>query len=365
MMERSDDLKKHSVNPGAKDRYLGCLIGGAIGDNMGFAGEGLDESEVKEYFGEHGIDKPFYNTEYGKCLISDDTQMALFTMDGLEWAYIRMTSRGIGTFATSGVWQSYARWYYTQTGNILDEYIMHKHEHEPVALSSIGVKIVLEYEEFYSNRNVSEESLMAIGSGQMGTVEEPLNDFSDWSCVARVAPVGVFLHENPSEAFAVAMELAAITHGHPSAYLAAGVYACILANVMNQMELPIAVRESLRELKRYSYVDEVYDGLEYAMHLAECDYTWEYCLEQLGEGHDAQDVLAMGVYCALKAESYEEAVWMAANSMGMKSSIGFVAGSLAGTYAGIEAVPKDWQSNLELHQMMITWTDKLFKLKEI
>lgn len=360
-----DILKKNEVIPSTKERYLGCMIGGAIGDNMGLVIEGLDESEIIDYFGTDGITKPFFNEEFGKCLISDDTQMALFTADGLEWAHIRMTSRGIGSYAASGVWQSYARWYYTQTGIVLDDYIMHKHEHEPVALSSIGIKTVLEYEEFYSNRNVSEESLLALESGQMGTVEMPLNDFKDWSCLARVAPVGLFLHEDPSEAFAVAMEIAAITHGHPSAYLAAGAYAYILAQIVNGKEPSVAVREMLGELKKYSYVDEVNDGLEYALHLSECDYDWKYSISMLGEGVSAEDVLSIGVYCALKAESYEEAVYMAANSVGMTSSCAFIAGSIAGAYAGENVISADWKHDLELYKMMVSWMDKLYKLKEI
>ncbi|MDD6572094.1 MAG: ADP-ribosylglycohydrolase family protein [Thermoflexaceae bacterium] len=358
-------MRKNTGEMDAKDRYIGCIIGGAIGDGMGYAVEGLSSYEITEQFSQEGITEPFPDEETGKALISDDTQMVLFTMDGMMWAYIRCNSRGIGSYEASGVWQSYARWYYTQTNIVLDDYILHKHEHEPVALSSIGVKTILEYEELYSNRNPSEESLIALESGQMGTMELPFNEFKDASCLARVAPVGLFLHDYPETAFIVAARLAAITHGNPTGYLAAGTYSYILAEILNGKDLDEAVRNALFELKKYSYIDEVNDVLEYALHLSECKDDWKQCTEMIGEGDTAEDVLAMAVYCALKAENYEEAVRMAANCKGRSSSIACVCGSLAGAMAGADRIPKEWQANLELHHMMISWIDKFYKLREI
>lgn len=346
-----------------KSRYLGCIVGAALGDNMGYAVEGMTWEERQEYFGEAGIVEPFFNTEYGCCLVSDDTQMALFTMDGLEWAHIRITNRLIGSYESSGVWQSYARWYYTQTGIILDDYIMHKHEHEPVALSSIGVKTSLEYEEFYSNRNPSEETLVALESKQMGTMEMPTNSFRDASCLTRVAPVGFFLHDHPEQAFEVAVRLAAITHGHPSGFLSAGVYAYIIAELTNGKNMDMAVVSALVELKKYSYIDEINEVVDYALHLSECDEPVSRALDMLGQGYSAEEVLAKGLYCALKAESFEEALWLAANCGGNSSATGFVAGSLVGTLMGDVKIPEEWQQHLELRGMMIRWVDKLYKLK--
>lgn len=351
-------MRKNLSTIDLKNRFLGCIIGGAVGDAMGFVMENNFDYEIDE------IEEPYIDEETGKFLISDDTQLALFTMDGMQWAYIRCSSRGIGSYEASGVWQSYGRWYYTQTNEILDEYIMHKHEHEPVALSTIGVKTILEYEELYSNRFPSEETLGALGTRQMGSMEMPFNDFKDASCVTRVAPVGMFLHDNLEETFSVAARLAAITHGNPTGYLAAGTYACIIAEVINGRDLDEAVRNALLELKKYMYIDEVNDTLEYALHLSECDVEGKSAMEMIGEGLNADDVLAMGVYCALKAESYEEAVKMAVNCGGASSSIGFISGSIIGAMQGDAAVPEDWKQNLELRKMMTTWVDKLYQLRE-
>lgn len=356
-------MRKNNNGIYLKDRFIGCMLGGAIGDSMGYIKEQLDAGILEDSMDE--ITEPLYNKESGSVLVSDDTQMALFTMDGMEWAYIRCTSRGIGSYESSGVWQSYARWYYTQTGIVLDEYILHKHEHEPVALSSIGVKTILEYDEFYSNRNPSMESIDALSTGEMGMINMPLNDYKDASCVARVAPAGLFLHDAPEDAFFVAASLAAITHGNPTGYLAAGAYACILANVLNGKDLDEAVRNALFTLKQYTYIDEVNDVLDYALHLSECDYDWKQCIGMIGSAQNAEEVLAIGVYCALKAESYEEAVKMAAYCDNKASSVGFIAGSIAGALMGDGCIPKDWCKGLELYNMMITWIDRFYQLREI
>lgn len=359
-------MVKNSPQRELKDRYLACITGGAIGDGMGYAleYEAEDNDDYEDFFVDGEVTRPLINKDTGNMLISDDTQLTLFTIDGLLWAYIRCTSRGIGSYEASGVWQSYARWYYTQTGIILDEYIIHKHEHEPIALSTIGIKTILDYEELYSNRGCSEDCIIALGSKIMGTTEEPINDCKDPSGLTRVAPVGLFLHDTPTEAFLVAARLCAITHGHPTAYLAAGTYAYIIAEVTNGKSLSEAVQNALGELRNYQYYDEVNEILEYALHLSECDYDWEQSFEMLGEGWNAEDVLAIGVFCALKADTYDEAIIKAVNTKGNHSALGSVCGSVAGALMGMSVIPESWAENLELRQMMILWVDKLYKLRE-
>ena len=72
-----------------KDRVRGSLIGGAIGDALGFPVEFIySYKEIQKRYGENGItrlDTAQWWTEsnVGKAVISDDTQMTLFTALGL------------------------------------------------------------------------------------------------------------------------------------------------------------------------------------------------------------------------------------------------------------------------------------------
>ena len=95
-----------------RNRFLGCLLGGAVGDAMGAPVEFMKLSEIRERFGPKGIQE--YEIVYGRRgAITDDTQMTLFTAEGLIRAYVRSCGRGITTY--SGVTaHAYLRWLRTQ-----------------------------------------------------------------------------------------------------------------------------------------------------------------------------------------------------------------------------------------------------------
>ncbi|HOO62194.1 MAG TPA: ADP-ribosylglycohydrolase family protein, partial [Bacillota bacterium] len=62
-------------------KYRGCLIGGAVGDALGYAVEFDTVAEIQRNYGECGITQ--YEKVNGEALISDDTQMTLFTANGI------------------------------------------------------------------------------------------------------------------------------------------------------------------------------------------------------------------------------------------------------------------------------------------
>ena len=63
------------------DRYRGCLLGGAAGDALGYPVEFLSLADIRERYGPAGITS--YALQHGVAQISDDTQMTLFTANGL------------------------------------------------------------------------------------------------------------------------------------------------------------------------------------------------------------------------------------------------------------------------------------------
>lgn len=72
------------------EHFRGCLLGGAIGDALGYPVEFMNLKEIKKKIGEQGI------TQLPKpALISDDTQMTMFTAEGLLRAESRYNDRGI------------------------------------------------------------------------------------------------------------------------------------------------------------------------------------------------------------------------------------------------------------------------------
>ena len=71
-----------------KDRIRGSFIGGAIGDALGYLVEFISRQSILAQYGKNGITK-FDLSSGGKALISDDTQMTLFTANGLLYGITR------------------------------------------------------------------------------------------------------------------------------------------------------------------------------------------------------------------------------------------------------------------------------------
>jgi protein-tyrosine phosphatase len=79
----------------AADRYAGCLLGGAIGDALGAPVEFMSTDDIQAQYGPGGIAD--FASAYGHTgAITDDTQMTLWTAEGLLRGHRRGTQRGTG-----------------------------------------------------------------------------------------------------------------------------------------------------------------------------------------------------------------------------------------------------------------------------
>jgi len=78
--------------------------------------------------------------------------------------------------------------------------------------------------ELYKRRTPGNTCLSALRSAthqNFGTIDDHINNSKGCGGVMRVAPAGLMFHDSPEYAFRVAADCAAITHGHPSGYLSA------------------------------------------------------------------------------------------------------------------------------------------------
>src|SRR4051812_44426694 len=101
----------NTTSPTPLDRYRGCLLGGAAGDALGAAVEFDSLASIHRRFGPDGILAPA--EAYGRVgAITDDTQMTLFTAEGVLQADDRL-ERGVG-HPSNNLWFAYQRWLRTQ-----------------------------------------------------------------------------------------------------------------------------------------------------------------------------------------------------------------------------------------------------------
>jgi ADP-ribosylglycohydrolase len=69
------------VDTAYADRVLGCLLGGAVGDAFGYEVEFDSLAVIRARYGDQGIQEPVLHD--GRLVVSDDTQMTLFTLESL------------------------------------------------------------------------------------------------------------------------------------------------------------------------------------------------------------------------------------------------------------------------------------------
>jgi ADP-ribosylglycohydrolase len=95
-----------------RDRYRGCLLGGGVGDALGAGIEFLSLAEIRQRYGPAGVTG--YVPAYGRAgTITDDTQMTLFTAEGL----LRDRHQPPGSRdPAAALWRAYQRWLSTQYG---------------------------------------------------------------------------------------------------------------------------------------------------------------------------------------------------------------------------------------------------------
>ena len=97
-----------------QDKIRGSLVGGAIGDALGYSIEFFSEDEIFSRYGEKGISEYELYPSSGKALISDDTQMTLFTANGLLIGDTRGALRGIRAAPRVYCKEAYFDWLITQ-----------------------------------------------------------------------------------------------------------------------------------------------------------------------------------------------------------------------------------------------------------
>lgn len=307
-----------------RDRVLGCFLGGAVGDALGAEVEFLSTAAIRSRFGAAGLTG--YAGAQGS--ITDDTQMSLFTAEGLLDAGADLRSGYLALLAPH-LHAAYCRWLLTQ---VRDGPVP-----PPVAQPSLASGALVDRPELYAVRAPGTTCLAALRSGRRGSLATAINDSKGCGGVMRVAPIGLVAGIDP---FTVAAEAASITHGHPSGYLSAGALAVVVAEVFAGAALPDAVSSAVDRLGRFRGHDETLRAVRAAVDLAEREpRPTPELVEQLGGGWVGEEALAIALYAALTAEDLVAGMLVAVNHSGDSDSTGAIAGNILGALLGAGAIP--------------------------
>lgn len=339
-----------------KDKFRGCLIGGAAGDALGYTVEFLTEKYIFAKYGPRGITE--YYLHDGKAWISDDTQMTMFTANGLLVGTTRGRTRGIMGPYSGYIAGAYRDWYKTQ----LETYA---HCNRKFITSWL-----MYVPELFMPRAPGNTCMSAIDDGCCGTIEKPANNSKGCGGVMRVAPIGLYFGESRMAPLAIDLlgaDAAALTHGHPMGYIPAAMLVHIIRLVSHSDDITLkaAVLDSMAAMEwlfpETKTLPAFLKLMNRAVELSESDTADLDAIHELGEGWVGDEALAIAVYCALKyPNDFDKAIVAAVNHSGDSDSTGAIAGNILGAYLGLSGIPKKYIDNLELVDVLMELADDLY-----
>ena len=331
------------------DRCQGCLIGGAAGDALGYEVEFNRLREIVKRFGKAGITE--YVLHHGKAVFSDDTQMTLFTAEGLLLAEEP-------TFADyhAGIRRAYKDWFRTQT------------ERFPLNDAQAAHSKLLRMPELFAHRAPGNTCLSAIEGGCDGSVAEPVNHSKGCGGVMRVAPIGLLSPDRfpEDDSDRLGAEAAALTHGHDLGYLPAMLLVHMVRKlVYADMTMHEAAESALEAVQRLypdaKHLKDLIKLVKTAVKLADDPkITPVKAYKTLGEGWVGDEALAIALFCSVRfEEDFDAAMIASVNHDGDSDSTGAVCGNLLGARLGLNAIPQKYILNLELRSTLMQMAAEL------
>ena len=346
------------------DAIRGCIFGGAVGDALGYPVEFLSEEAIFSRYGEKGITE-FELDHDGTAHISDDTQMTLFTANGLLVGDARGAMRGIRAKPRHYVETAYQDWLLTQESSI-EEVNSHERYTEKG-----GHSWLLDVPELYSRRAPGNTCLSAlkIRARHDDYVKANINDSKGCGGIMRTAPIAVNYQIDIEALDMEGAQLAAVTHGNSLGYMPAAV----LVHIINRIVFrPEGTNASLKEivLEARDTVSRLFSGdrrlpelvgiIDRAVALSENGEPDLANIHRLGEGWVAEETLGIALYCALKyKDDFSAGVIAAVNHRGDSDSTGAVTGNILGALLGYEAIEARWKKDLELSDVILEIADDL------
>ena len=365
--------EKEYICERTKDRIRGSLMAGAAGDALGYTVEFMSRRSILSRYGANGITE-FDLSPEGKALVSDDTQMTLFTANGMLMGVTRGYMRGIGGQPEKYVAGAYLDWYYTQTGK--------KKNGSP----HTWLRDLPELAQLRAPGNTCLSACESLLEG------EKVHNYSK-GCggIMRVAPMALLMAgywSRGEKSYDIARmdeasaEIAAVTHKHPLAFLPSAMLTHLIYRLIRMEESEIKSNIADIALETIDALDNIYvdkyakdkhylaDLTRQAVSLAKGDKSDAENIRQLGEGWTGEEAWAIALYCAVRhIDSVEKAIIAAVNHDGDSDSTGAVCGNIMGAIYGYEAIKsqrlfcpqgKEFKQTLELSNIILALADDLY-----
>ena len=300
-----------------RDRFLGALLGTAVGDSLGASREG-GPMAGPELIAEL-LEASF------PLIYTDDTHMTL----GLAQSLVECQG-----FNGSHMAQTFVR----------------NFDAEPWRGYGAGPPRVFAL--IKGGRPWNEASSLLYAEGSYGN-----------GAAMRAAPIGLLYHTNPALLREVAYQSSLITHAHPLGKEGAAIQAYSVALAIQTCSLtPLDRSTFLAKLASYTQNNAYQQKLRIVGELLKDDDRARV-IKELGHGVEALNSVPTAIYCFLAHNpSFAEAVAYAVSLGGDADTIAAMTGAISGAYWGFGAIPQDWLERLENRELIEEWGERLWHL---
>ena len=335
-----------------KNRIRGSIVGGAIGDALGYPVEFMSHKDIMYHYGQDGITHLVKEPYVGKAIISDDTQMTLFTALGI------LNGASSQCDLVDSVTNAYIEWYYTQ---------------QPQAAMHSYQCFIAAMPEFRAWRAPGATCISALDDIAKGRVV--VNNSKGCGGVMRIAPLPLYAlsHEqcDASLVAKLAADITEITHKHPLAYIPAAFLSHLIYSLAGD-EYPTRhkflshIGEAMAVVRKLfaacsNEIDTFRSMVGLAVDLADTDMSDYDAIHSLGEGWVAEEAVAIAIYCVCKYfDNFEAALIAAVNHNGDSDSTGAITGNILGAAIGYDAIPNQYKEDIELHDVILKIADGIY-----
>ncbi|MCD6267729.1 MAG: ADP-ribosylglycohydrolase family protein [Thermotogaceae bacterium] len=287
-------------------KLKGGLWGVIVGDSFGFTHQMMSRCLDRD-FREVGE----IHTPYG--LWSDDSSLTLATADAL-----------IEGYDVSKIAKNFVQWFYDG-------------EFTPRGFS-------------FDHGRTTKKAIRRIARGipplEAGGDEEWDNGNGS---LMRILPVVFYTYfniNNKHERLRVIHEVSKITHAHPRTLMGCGIYSLMIWNILDGVDKMKSYHKSIEESK------EIYSGEYYLNEWKHYERILsgnihEFGIDDIKGSGYVVHTLEAALWAFLRTSGFEEAVKEVVSLGGDADTTGAVTGGLAGTYYGLEAIPRDWIGRIE------------------
>ena len=289
-----------------------AIIGHILGDAMGLP----FQFKSRSWFNLHPVNSMVGYLAFNKPSgsFSDDASLSLALMDSLSHGYQR-----------EDIMDKFVAWLmegkYTQEGQAFDN-------------GQTTSQSILNYYGGISIDRCGGKSFYDNGNGSL----------------MRILPLLFYLRDQFGDDFIknktaiqIIHEVSALTHGHPIALMACGLY----LSVANQLLSPLPLLETVQAgLDRaFVYYDSNHDYFTHRLvyhRLRNLSEFTQLPVQSIKSSGYVVDTLEASLWCLLSTNSYQACIIKAVNLGDDTDTVAAIAGGLAGLYYGYLAFPLEW-----------------------